>query len=184
MIFRRDREYAVDSFPVAICQKSRIDRRKLFRGKQYLGFSASKKQYFCGIRVHMIVTLEGAPVEMTLRPGSESDLKTLWSMDLELPIGSILYADGAYTCFELEDILKHEEGITLMPKRGKSIRNRVWTKAVSKQISSKRQIVETAFSRITALLPRALVVRTEEGFWVRIFSAVLAYTLRILAQVA
>ncbi len=48
LIFKQSTEYAVDSFPVPVCQKSRIDRRKLFRGDEYLGFAASKKSYFCG----------------------------------------------------------------------------------------------------------------------------------------
>jgi hypothetical protein len=43
LVFRQDTEYAVDSFPVPVCQKSRIDRRKLFRGDEYLGFAASKQ---------------------------------------------------------------------------------------------------------------------------------------------
>ena len=180
-IFRQEQcEYAVDSFPVSVCQKSRIDRRKLFHGQEYIGFSASKKSYFCGIRVHMIVTCDGRPVEVAFSPGSESDLNVLWRMELDLPEGSILYADGAYNCFDLEDILREDESITLMPKRGKSIKHRLWPAAIQKKISSKRQIVETAFSCITALLPRSLIVRTEKGFWVRILGAILAYTLSLI----
>ncbi len=128
----------------------------------------------------MIVTSTGAPVEVVFKPGSESDAGVLWEMELDLPTDSVLYADGAYTCFELESILREDESITLMPKRGKSIKNHRWSQQVQKKISSKRQIVETAFSVITGLLPRALIVRTEQGFWVRIFSAVLAYSLSLL----
>jgi Transposase DDE domain len=72
-------EYAVDSFPISRCQKNRIDKRHLFRGWQYIGWSASKRKYFCGIRAHMIVTVSrGEPVELLFRPGSESDIKVLW----------------------------------------------------------------------------------------------------------
>ncbi len=38
--------FAVDSFPVAYCQKNRIDKRKRFLESNYLGFAASKKRYF------------------------------------------------------------------------------------------------------------------------------------------
>src|ERR1700748_1820555 len=33
------REFAVDSFPVACCQKNRIDKRKIFLQRQYLGYA-------------------------------------------------------------------------------------------------------------------------------------------------
>ena len=164
LIFGRATEYAVDSFPVAVCQKCRIDRRKLFRGREYVGFSASKKRYYCGIKVHMLVTVSGQPVELAFSPASESDVSVLWRMNLDLPIDSTIYADGAYSCFELEDILREDESIYLLAKRGKAIKQRLWTPDVQKQISSKRQIVETTFSCITHLLPRSIIVRTEQGF--------------------
>jgi hypothetical protein len=93
-------EFAVDSFPVACCQKNRIDKRKIFLQRQYLGYAPSKKRYFCGIKVHRIVTYDGKPVEVVFRPGSESDLNVLWQIELDIPIDSKLYADGAYNCFE------------------------------------------------------------------------------------
>lgn len=67
-------EFAVDSFPIACCQKNRIDKRKIFLQRQYLGYAPSKKRYFCGIKVHMIVTCSGEPIEVMFKPGSESDL--------------------------------------------------------------------------------------------------------------
>ena len=101
-------------------------------------------------------------------------------MELDLPKDATVYADGAYSCFELEDILREDERIHLLPKRGTAIKNRMWPSAVQIRISSKRQIVETAFSCITALLPRSLIVQTEQGFWVRILSAILAYSLSLI----
>jgi len=35
-------EYAVDSFPISCCQKSRMDRRRLFKGREYISWAASK----------------------------------------------------------------------------------------------------------------------------------------------
>ena len=170
-------EYAVDSFPISCCQKNRIDKRHLFKGWQYIGWSASKRKYFCGIRAHMIVSVSrGEPVELLFRPGSESDVKVLWEMDLELPAGSLLYADGAYTCFDLEDILEEDEMIDLLPKRGRSIQRRLRPQEDETRISSRRQIVETAFSCITDLFPRNIRARTEAGFMIKLMSAVLAYS--------
>lgn len=157
----KNQTFAVDSLPVTSCQKNRIDKRKLFPQREYLGFAASKKRYFCGIKVHMLVTCDGLPVEMLLKPGSISDVNVLWEMELDIPQDSIIYADGAYNCFDLEDILA-KEGMRRASKE--------------KEISSRRQIIETAFSHITNLFPRHLKARTEAGFILKVICVVLAYS--------
>lgn len=171
--------FAVDSFPVSYCQKNRIDKRKGFLQPEYLGFAASKKRYFCGIKVHMIVTNQGRPIEVHFRPGAESDVNVLWIMELDIPLHATLYADGAYNCFDLEDVLKDED-IFLTAKRGSKAKNRVRSPAEEKQISSKRQIIETAFSSITNLFPRYIKSRTEKGFLVKVFCFILAYSASFL----
>jgi Transposase DDE domain len=175
--------FAVDSFPVTYCQKNRIDKRKRFLDHKYLGFAASKKRYFCGIKVHMIVTNQGRPIEMHFMPGAESDISVLWKMELEIPHNSTLYADGAYNCFDLEDILK-EEQIYLLAKRGSKAKNRIRLPQEERTISSKRQIIETAFSRITALFPRNIKARTEKGFLTKVFCFVLAYSASFLCNIS
>jgi hypothetical protein len=171
----------VDSFPVACCQKNRIDKRKIFLERHYLGYAASKKRYFCGIKVHMIVTGDGKPVEVYFRPGSESDVNVLWQMELEIPPESKLYADGGYNSVDLEDILQ-DECITLLAKRGSRAKNRVRPPLEEKQISSRRQIVETAFSCITSFFPRSLKVRTEKGFLIKVFCTILAYSCSFICK--
>ena len=173
--------FAVDSFPVLCCQKNRIDKRKRFLEPNYLGFAASQKRYFCGIKVHMIVTNRGRPVEVHFRPGSESDVNVLWTMELDLPINAQLYADGAYNCFDLEDILE-DEGISLLAKRGSQAKNRIRSAEEERLISSRRQIVETAFSSITSLFPRYIKSRTENGFLIKVFCFILAYGASFLWQ--
>jgi hypothetical protein len=171
--------FAVDSFPVQYCQKNRIDKRKRFLEWHYLGFAASKKRYFCGIKVHMVVTNRGRPVEVHLCPGAESDVSVLWKMELDIPTGSFLYAGGGYNCFDLEDQLL-EEKIQLLAKRGSNAKNRVRSIAEEKKISSKRQVVETAFSSITSHLPRYVKCRTENGFLIKIFCFILSYSVSFL----
>jgi DDE family transposase len=173
--------FAVDSFPVSYCQKNRIDKRKRFLNPEYLGFAASKKRYFCGIKVHMIVTNQGRPVEVYFRPGAESDVNVLWKMELDIPPHSMLYADGAYNCFDLEDVLQ-DESIHLLAKRGSKAKNRKRSFIEEREISSKRQMIETAFSCITGLFPRYIKSRTENGFLIKVFCFVLAYSASFLWQ--
>lgn len=94
--FEETNEYLVDSFPVSACDTSRIMRAKIFTGKSYLGYSSTRQRYFYGIKVHMITSKDGVPIEVVFRPGSEHDMKAFKRFNLDLPKGSILYADRAY----------------------------------------------------------------------------------------
>jgi IS5 family transposase len=153
----------------------------MLQSTSYLGFAASKKQYFCGVKVHMVVTNEGRPIEVHISPGSESDVNVLWRMELDIPAEAILYADGGYNCFDLEDVLK-DEGIHLLAKRGSKAKNRMRSIADERLISSKRQVVETAFSSIVNQFPRYIRSRTEIGFLLKVFCFILSYSLSFLWQ--
>ena len=67
--------YAVDTFPVAACDPYRILRVRLYQGEEYRGYTASKRRYFYGLKIHLLVTAEGQPVEFFLTPGSCADVK-------------------------------------------------------------------------------------------------------------
>lgn len=172
-------EFCVDSFPVQSCAKSRIDRHRVFVGREYLGYSASKKRHFCGLKVHMIVTADGHPVELQIRPASENDLSVLWRMNLDIPESSVLYADGAYNSYDLEDILQEGEGIELLAKR-RCNSTRPHGDLVERRISSKRQRIETTFSQITGLLPTTIRATTAKGFLIRLLSAILAHCISLV----
>ena len=170
------KEFAVDSFPISSCEKMRIDRRKLFKKEEFIGYAPSKRKYFCGVKVHMLVTGEGKPIEFSIQPASKNDLSILWKMELNLPQGSVVYADGAYNSYLLEDLLAEDSGITLLAKRKQKNSKRQRSEEKEKQISSKRQIIETAFSTIVRYLPKSMRPRTEKGFLLRVLSALLAYS--------
>ena len=55
--------YVIDRFPVVVCDNYRIPQAQLSQHKEYRGCSASKKRYFGGLKVHLLVTKDGQPVE-------------------------------------------------------------------------------------------------------------------------
>src|SRR5512145_2962951 len=65
--------YVIDSYPIAVCDHYRIPRSKIYRGEDFRGYIASKKRYFYGLRIHILVTEQGQPVEFFLAPGAFSD---------------------------------------------------------------------------------------------------------------
>ena len=140
--------------------------KKAVSRAQILGLFGLKEALLLWHQGHMLVTASGQPTELAFSPASESDLNVLWRIELDLPTDAMIYADGVYTCFELEDFLKEDERIHLLSKKGKAVKQRRWNPDVQKKITSKQQMVETVFICITNLLPRAIIVRTQQGFWV------------------
>ncbi|MDQ3589031.1 MAG: hypothetical protein M3392_02115 [Actinomycetota bacterium] len=70
--------YVVDSLPVAVCDNIRIRRCKLYppeeHGEAFRGYIVSKRRYFYGLRVHLVISGRGEPVEFSLAAASEADV--------------------------------------------------------------------------------------------------------------
>src|SRR5262245_22318105 len=112
--------YVIDSLPIAGCENRRIRRSKIYSHEDFRGYQASKKRYFYGLKIHLMVTQDGQPVECFLTPGGFGDVDALKYYAYELPDGSIIYADKAYNDYEIEDLLKEVEHIQLLPIRKKN----------------------------------------------------------------
>jgi hypothetical protein len=113
-------EYIIDSFPVPVCDNIRISRSEIVEGEEFRGYIASKRRYFYGIRVHMIVTASGEPVEFLIAPGSERDVRVMKMMNFDLPENSTVYGDKDYNDYRFEDMLREVAGIILKPIRKKN----------------------------------------------------------------
>ena len=178
---KNGQEFIVDSFPVPCCQNNKIFRCKILKGKEYRGYTASKKTYFFGIKVHMITTVQGIPVEFVFTPGSESDVRGLRRFECDLREGSILYADKAYTDYIQEDLLQDACQITLLPKRKKNS-TRQNSAHEDFFLSLKRNRIETTFSSITHLMPRCIQATTSRGFFLKVLFFILGYTVKRVFQ--
>jgi len=80
-------------------------------------YICSKRRYFYGLRVHLVVTGAGEPVEFSLVAGSEADVSVFKDLELDLPEGSIILADKAYTDYEN---LLEKVGLRLKAQRKKN----------------------------------------------------------------
>src|SRR5256714_12555399 len=110
-----DAIYVIDSIPIAVCDNIRIRRSKIYSKEDFRGYQASTKRYFYGLKIHLMVTQEGQPVECFLTHGGFGDVDALKYYAYALPDGSIIYADKAYNDYEIEDLLKEAEHIHLLP---------------------------------------------------------------------
>jgi hypothetical protein len=172
----KDAIYVIDSIPIAVCDNIRIRRSKIYSKEDFRGYQASKKRYFYGLKVHLMVTQDGQPVECFLTPGGFGDVDALKYYAYELPNGSILYADKAYNDYEIEDLLKEVEHIHLLPMRKKNSK-RALPPYISFVQSYHRKRVETAGSLIEQLLPKSIHAVTSQGFELKVALFVLASSL-------
>jgi hypothetical protein len=168
--------YVIDSLPVTVCDNIRIRRSKIYSKEDFRGYQASKKRYFYGLKIHLMVTQDGQPVECFLTPGSFGDVDALKSYVYELPDGAIIYADRAYNDYEIEDLLKEVEHIHLLPIRKKNSK-RALSPSVAFVQSYHRKRVETAGSLIEQLLPKSIHAVTSQGFELKVALFVIASSL-------
>lgn len=115
---RTEARYVLDSFPVAGCHKmrqkhlGRIPRSKLLTGKAYHGRCASKRSWFYGLRVQVVATSDGIPVEFYVHAGAESEQTGQRGLPLDLPAGSGLYTDAGYTDYVAEDLFNEAAAVS------------------------------------------------------------------------
>lgn len=168
--------YRMDSFPVSICDNIRISRCRLVTGEEFRGYIASKRRYFYGVRVQVITTAEDIPVELAFLPGEANDVRGLSVLPLELPEGSQLFMDSAYTDYAAEDAAQELAGIEFATQRKQnSQRSDDCWRAYYKQLMRKR--VETTFSQVTNLFPKKIHAVTFRGFLLKVMMFVVAFAI-------
>lgn len=170
--------YVIDSFPVAACDNYRIQRCHLYQGEEYRGFQASKKRYFYGLKIHLMITETGQPVEFFLTSGSYSDTSALKLYHFDIPEGSKATGDKAYNDYDVENVI-NEAGISFIPLRKKNTKRPLppWVHYLR---SSYRKLIETTGSLIEQLLPKHIHAVTSRGFELKVALFVLGCSINFL----
>lgn len=162
-----DTRYLLDSFPVAVCDNIRIARCRLAKGELYRGKVCSKRRYFYGVKVQLLATSDGLPVEFCILPGGCADLQGLAELALDLPKNAQLFVDSTYNCYEWEDYLSEIENLRLqVPRKTNSKREREPWLEVHK--SWMRKYIETTIGEVEKLFPRKIHATTLNGFLLKI----------------
>ena len=170
-----DLTYIIDSVPVPVCDNIRIRRCKIYQDESSRGYIASKRRYFYGVRLHLLGTAQGHPVEFFLAPGARADVRALKRFRFDLPEGSTVHADRAYTDYLQEDLLREAALVDLLPCRKKNSKRAVLPYVTYLQEYARKR-VETAGSLISRLLPTSIHAVTRSGFELKVALFVLAFS--------
>ena len=166
--------YLLDSFPVPVCDNIRINRCRLIQDELYRGKMASKRRYFYGVRVQIMATSEGIPLEFCILPGACSDLQGLAELALDLPEGAELFVDAGYNFYEWEDYLQEVGELRLqVPRKANSKRAREPWLEIYKSLM--RKYIETTIGEIAKLFPKKIHATNLNGFLLKIALFLFAY---------
>lgn len=173
--------YLMDAFPVSCCDNIRIRRSRLYPLAEtegaHRGYIASKKRFFYGVKLHLLTTSEGRPVEMKLTPGATSDHRGLDLLSLSsLPEGATVYGDKSFNDYFVEDELFSGSHVRLLPIRCRGSKRAVPAYVYFVQ-HHRRKRIETAGSLIERLWPHSIHAVTSRGFELKVVLFVLAYSI-------
>ena len=172
----RTGEYLVDSCPVPACDNMRLRRCPLYRGEASRGYLASKQRSFFGLRLHLLLTATGPPVECGRAPGAQAAITAFKTLPLDVPPGSTLYAEAAYPEYDWEELLEAGPRLHLVVPP-KTHAKRTMPRALRYLCHSTRTRVETTFSQIPSSFARTLRAVTSRCFELKICLAILTFAI-------
>jgi len=166
--------YVLDSFPVPICDNIRINRCRLVSDERYRGKMSSKRRFFYGVRVQILATSDGIPLEFCILPGSCADLQGLAELALDLNDSAELFVDAGYNFYEWEDYLREIENLKLqVPRKKNSKRGREPWLEIYKSVM--RKYIETTIGEISKMFPKKIHATNLNGFVLKIALFLFAY---------
>jgi hypothetical protein len=80
--------YSANCFPAGVCHNIRISCSRIVKGGEYRGYCASKRVYFYGYGVHMMVTSDDIPAEFSFTAGRTADIDGFRQLLLDFLEGS------------------------------------------------------------------------------------------------
>jgi hypothetical protein len=160
-----DNEYVIDSIPVPICQKPRIQRLKICRDDELvlpsIAWHASHKSYYHGFKMHLVISKSGFPYAAGMTTASMHDSQYIPFLKHDNLPECELLADRGYISAGRQLALFRESGVRIITplKANMKIEN-LW----NYQRRKTRKIIETLFSQLCdqQLLKRNYAKTTDD----------------------
>lgn len=168
-------DHLIDSMPVMLAQGGHAYSATVARDVADVGYCASKKVYFHGVRLHTIAQRRNQtlplPLHMWLREGSVHDLRSVREAVPCLPNTSLI-GDKAFLDPHFEAALKEHQTTLYTPRkkpRGEDLSDT--EKYYNRLVSRLRQPIESFFKWLidTTDIQRASTVRSTEGLMIHCF---------------
>ena len=179
-------DQVIDSFPVMLACGGHAYTAKVARETADVGFCASKKQFFHGVRLHTLAQRRSGqlpcPQQIWLREGSCNDLRSVKEQAPELPTTTLLadkaYADAAFQA----QLAAQGTSLRTPQKKPKGKELSQGEKYYNRCVSRLRQSIESLFNWFNHKtgLQDASTVRSDDALKVHCFGKLtVAYLLLV-----
>jgi hypothetical protein len=140
----------LDSMPIALARGGHAYRAKVARATADVGYCASKKIFFHGVKLHALAARRSGqlpqPQELWLREASCNDLRSFKEQELDVPL-TTLFGDKAYCDRALTAELRAQGIVIRTPqKQLKGAALDEWEKYYNRCVSRLRQPIEGFFN--------------------------------------
>jgi hypothetical protein len=168
-------DHLIDSLPIMLAKAGHAYTAKVAREEADVGYCASKKTYFHGVRLHTIAQRRTGtiplPKQIWMREGSCHDLPSVKEQDVYLPNSSLI-GDKAFPDSIFEAMLKEQQTTLYTPikkPKGKELSEE--EKYYNRLVSKIRQPIESFFNWLIDKtdIQRASKVRSTEGLFIHCF---------------
>jgi hypothetical protein len=164
--------YSVDSFPVEVCKLERSSTCNIYNHKDMKGYNASKKRFFYGFKVHMVVTTDKEPLHCYISYANEHDATAAKKYLPALKANSTVIGDKGYVSKKLSRFLT-KFGVNLNAIQRSNM-------GEDKEYFIKRRLrkkVETVFSIITGRFGNVIKATSIDGFLTKLKLFITAYSM-------
>lgn len=134
----------IDSFPCALCQPIRNLRATLLSDVAIIGYNATKKIYYYGLKFSVLVSDNDFPIDYVVTPASVYDGDVALELLTNSPI-SLIYGDKGYVD-KATKVELAQYGMTLISQLRKNMTGYSWFD--NYRISRLRKPIETVFSSL------------------------------------
>jgi hypothetical protein len=166
--------FVIDTMPVPVCKRVRAERCRKVQGDQYLGYCASKREFYFGWQLHLVCDAAGIPVTFELLPAKWDELTLVQDLLSPLPEGSSVVADKGYISDQDQQLSYINGRVRLIPKQRRNMKGN--TKEDTALIRSHRARIETVNSQLEKMGLQRLHARTNPGFALKVLASLLALT--------
>jgi hypothetical protein len=165
-------DHVIDSLPVMLAAGGHADGARVARDVSDVGYCASKRTYFHGVRLHAIAQRRCArlplPAQIWLREGSCHDLRSAREQEIYLPNSSLI-GDKAFPDPLFQAMLEEQQTTLYAPRKkpkGKELSQP--EKYYNRLVSRLRQPIESFFNWLIDKtdIQRAGTVRSTEGLMI------------------
>ena len=164
--------FSVDSFPVEVCKIERSQSCNIYNHKDMKGYNSSKKRWFYGFKVHMVVTTDKEPVHCYISYASEHDATAAKRYLPAMKSNTTVIGDKGYVSKKLKTFLD-TLGINLNAIQRSNM-------GEDKDYFIKRKLrkkVETVFSIITGRFGNVIKATSIDGFITKLKLFITAYSM-------